>query len=154
MEVAQIRKVTVETHPRPKPELLEPSWCRHRKGDREGPGQEGALEEDMLGETQCQKALEETAGHKCQGVSKRRGQDQRGLGQMSLPDRGCLEQLGLGRGGSACMGMGSRVCREQGASGKAGYPSLSCTPNPTDGVSQDLLSGSLGKSWAGVTQSP
>lgn len=75
-EEAQIRAVTIETHPRPKPRPLETSgwvWTWRGRGAeaaQESPGQRGVLQEEGPGESQGLGALEETPGHRCQGIRR------------------------------------------------------------------------------------
>lgn len=90
------------------------------------PGQEGAVQEGRLGET---------PGHKCQRVSKGRGWDQRGLGADEPPRQRLLGAGGIGGAGATWMETGSRVCREQEASGKAGIPACPSPPTPQRGLS-------------------
>lgn len=81
------------------------------------------------------------------------GSERAGAGQMSLLDKGCLEQVGLGVGGQRVWGLAAGAAEGKKPLGKQ-VSQLVLAPQPHRGVCQDLLSGSLGKSWAGLTQSP
>lgn len=102
-EEAQIRAVTIETHPRPKPRPLETSgwvWTWRGRGAeaaQESPGQRGALQEEGPGESQGLGALERTPGHRCQESAGQGGKsEQWRVRDKGLPEPFPVEPLGEG----------------------------------------------------------
>lgn len=88
------------------------------------------------------------------GSQQAKGAGSKRAGADEPPRQRLLGAGGIGEAWVNMYGDGQQGLQGARSLWERGYPSLSCPANPTDGVGQDLLSGSLGKSWAGVTQSP